>query len=165
MIESVCNRARYITNDNGRKGPVETLRDLGAPDLADDVEEVFVLRDAIAHNHLWEAQIEDHETKGLTLIAAKLRAGYGDTKFNRILDAHTRTTKRLGLDLFPNRIHRGTATLVIRKVAEVFRFLRSKDPSLLGGADPQVMWQRKPTPFCVWADHVTGSSAPRTHRS
>ena len=83
VIESACNRVRYVLGDADRKSAVQTLTDLSAGGLADDVEELFVLRDAIAHNHIWEATVAGDDTKGLALISATLRAGYGDDKFNR----------------------------------------------------------------------------------
>src|SRR6266705_1287918 len=55
VIESVCNRVRYVRGDTARETSVHTLRQLKAEALADDVEELFVLRDVIAHNHVWEA--------------------------------------------------------------------------------------------------------------
>src|SRR6266436_4041057 len=54
VIESVCNRVRYVSGNTTCLGAVHTLRGLNAGELADDVEELFVLRDVIAHNHLWE---------------------------------------------------------------------------------------------------------------
>jgi hypothetical protein len=159
VIESVCNRARYISKDIDRKGAVETLRSLAGHELAADIEEIFVLRDVIAHNHLWEAEIADDETRGLALTSARRRQGYGDEKFSRVVDQVSRRTKRLKLDIFPNRIHRGTALQVIRKVAEVFRSLREKDATLVGGADPLVIWANKPLPFCMWVDRMTSQPA------
>ena len=106
VIESVCNRVRYVRGDVDRKGAVQTLRELLAAGLADDVEEIFVLRDVIAHNHVWEATIADDDAKGLVLVSATKRPGYGDDKFDRVVHLTTRRTRRLHLDVFPNRIHR-----------------------------------------------------------
>lgn len=46
VIESACNRVRYVLGDADRKSAVQTLTDLSAGEMADDVEELFVLRDA-----------------------------------------------------------------------------------------------------------------------
>ena len=117
VIESVCNRVRYVRNDTDRKGTVQTLSELSAGELADEVEELFVLRDVIAHNHVWEATIAEHDSKGLALVAATLRPRYGDEKFARTVDPQTRRTRRLHLDVFPNRIHRQTAVVVLQNAS------------------------------------------------
>jgi hypothetical protein len=149
---------RYERGDPDRKGGVQTLRELQAAGLADDVEEIFVLRDAVAHNHMWEATIAHDETKGLVLVSATKRPGYGDDKFDRTVDLETRQTRRLQLDVFPNRIHRQTAVVAIRKCAEVLRFLEDTDIRFLGYTDPHVVWRSRPMAFYKWADDLQGSA-------
>jgi len=154
VIESVCNRVRYVRGDAGRKGAVQTLRELQGGGLADDVEELFVLRDVIAHNHVWEATIADDDTKGLVLVSATKRPGYGDDKFDRTVDLKTRQTRRLHLDVFPNRIHRQTAVVALQKCVEVLRFLENSDIKFVGGTDPHVIWRSQPVAFYKWADSL-----------
>lgn len=158
VIESVCNRVRYVLGDADRKGAVQTLKDLQGGGLADDVEELFVLRDAIAHNHVWEATIADDDTKGLVLISATKRPGYGDDKFDRTVDLETRQTRRLHLDVFPKRIHRQTAIVAVQKCVEVLRFLEKSDIKFVGSTDPHVIWQSQPVAFYTWADNLQCSA-------
>jgi hypothetical protein len=157
VVESVCNRVRYVRGDAGRKGAVQTLSELQAGGLADDVEELFVLRDVIAHNHVWEAAIAENDTKGLALLSATKQAGYGDDKFDRTVDLQTRHTRRLHLDVFPNRIHRETAVVVLQKCVEVLRFLENSDIRFVGATDPHVIWQSRPVAFYKWADELQHS--------
>jgi len=154
VIESVCNRVRYVRGDVGRKGAVETLKELNAAGLADDIEEIFVLRDVIAHSHLWEATIADDDTKGLALVSATKLPGYGDKKYDRVVDPETRRTRRLQLDVFPNRIHRQTAVVALEKCVEVLRFLETTDTRFVGGVDPYVVWRSRPMPFYGWVDKL-----------
>jgi hypothetical protein len=51
-LSSALNRTRYVRNESHRESAVATLMRLGAGDLAYDVAEVSVIRDAIAHSHL-----------------------------------------------------------------------------------------------------------------
>src|SRR5207244_1579644 len=131
---------------------------LQAGDLADDVEELFVLRDVIAHNHVWEAMTVSDNTKGLALIRATRRPGYGDQKFERAVDLKTRRTRRLHLDVFPTRIHHRTAVVVLQKCVEVLRFLENSDIRFVGTTDPHVIWRTKPVPFYEWVDGLPGSA-------
>ncbi len=169
VIESVCNRVRYVRGDLERTA-VQTLKKLPAPDmlprqevedwctrrdgLADDIEELVVLRDVIAHNHLWEAVVAEDAAKGLTLVSATMQPGYGDPKFGRAVDIPTRQTRRLHLDVFPNRIHRQTAVVAIQKCVEVLRFLENHDIRLVGATDPHIVWRSRPMAFYNWADEL-----------
>jgi hypothetical protein len=158
VIESACNRVRYVRGDVDRKGAVQTLRELQAAGLADDVEEIFVLRDVIAHNHMWEATIADDDVKGLVVVSATKRPGYGDDKFDRVVDLATRRTRRLHLDVFPNRIHRQTAIVALEKCVEVLRFLENSDRSFVGSTDPHVIWRSQPVAFFEWVDKLSRSA-------
>jgi hypothetical protein len=158
VIESACNRVRYVRGDVDRKGAVQTLRELQAAGLADDVEEIFVLRDVIAHNHMWEATIADDDVKGLVVVSATKRPGYGDDKFDRVVDLATRRTRRLHLDVFPNRIHRQTAIVALEKCVEVLRFLENSDSSFVGSTDPHVIWRSRPVAFFEWVDKLSRSA-------
>ncbi|MBI3805643.1 MAG: hypothetical protein HY282_17980 [Nitrospirae bacterium] len=153
VIESVCNRARHVYGLVDRNGAVQTLRELQAGGLADDVEELFVLRDVIAHNHIWEAIAED-DTTGLTLVSATKHPSYGDAKFNRTVDLEIRQTRRLHLDIFPARIHRQTAIVVLQKCVEVLRFLENSDTRLVGSTDPHIIWKSRPVAFYQWVDEL-----------
>lgn len=117
-----------------------------------------MIRDAIAHSHLWEATIVEDTTKGLALLSATKHTAYGDEKFDRIVDLQTRQTRRLHLDVFPNRIHRQTAIVVLRKCVEVLRFLENSDINFVGSADPHVVWRSQPVPFYKWVDGLQGSA-------
>jgi hypothetical protein len=63
LLEGACARTRYVSNSNkDRASAAETFRDLGEEAIGDNVEEIFVVRDAIAHSHLWTAKISWSES-------------------------------------------------------------------------------------------------------
>lgn len=74
-----------------------------------------MLRDIIAHDHIWTAAVRWDDNSGIALDSIEKLAPYGDQKFNRVVDLKTRLTRRLHLDAFPNRIHRATAVVVLKK--------------------------------------------------
>src|SRR5436309_13068237 len=58
LLEGACGRARYVSaSDSKRALAADTFRDLGEDNTADKIEEIFVVRDTIAHAHLWSAKI------------------------------------------------------------------------------------------------------------
>ncbi|HEY2802055.1 MAG TPA: hypothetical protein VGI85_15805 [Chthoniobacterales bacterium] len=153
VVESALNRTRYVRYELQRENAVDTLTRLGAVDLAHDVEEVFVIRDAIAHNHLWAASVRWDDSIGMTLDTAEKLPAYGDHKFNRVVDPKTRATRRLRLDAFPNRIHRATAVAVLKKTVEVLRCLEAIDRRYVYLSQPwHVARGKKLVPFYKWVD-------------
>jgi len=128
LLEGACGRARFVSgSDQKRCSAADTLRHFGGNDLADKVEEIFVVRDAIAHAHLWKAKILWTEND-LRFAEPPVRLpSYGDKKFHRIVDLNSRTTRQLELDIFPTRIHRSTAVIALKECAEALQFLESKD--------------------------------------
>jgi hypothetical protein len=98
------------------------------PNLVNDVEEVFAIRDAIAHNHLWEADIQWGDDGNLRFASPPvLVAGYGDKRFLKVLSPETRQTRRLRLNLFPPRVWRRDAYVTLGKVVEVLLSLEKMD--------------------------------------
>jgi hypothetical protein len=153
VLESAVNRTRYIRGEAGRAVPASTIRRLGATELANDVEEIFVVRDVIAHGHIWEASVRWSE-QGMKLDRVERRASFGDKKFDRIVEPATRQTRRLHLDVFPTRIHRGTAIAALKKCAEVLRFLEGLDQRYVYLEPEYVTWESRDVPFYEWVDHL-----------
>jgi len=92
------------------------------------IEELYVLRDAIVHNHLWDSTIEiDLNSGQLRLLSANLISGYGDKKFSRVININTRRTKHLSLNLFPTRINRSDTIKTLRWVCKFLLFLEKNN--------------------------------------
>lgn len=147
MLESASNRVKYLRQEASRETCRELLARLGAGALADDVEELFVLRDIIAHNHVWAADVD---FKTMRVRTAKLLPGYGDSKFRSVVDLTTRKTRRLNLDIFPTRIHKSTAVAVLKKLAEAMSFLESIDINYLHFAPHTISINESNVPFYTW---------------
>jgi hypothetical protein len=154
VVESALNRTRYVRNEHQRENAVDTLKRLCAGDLPNDIEEVFVLRDIIAHNHIWTVEMRWDDVTGMALDSAEKLPAYGNKNFDRVVDPKTRTTRRLHLDAFPNRIHRATAVTVLKKTVEVLRFLEGLDRNYVYLSQPWHVATRgkKLVPFYKWVD-------------
>src|SRR4029453_846874 len=151
LLEGACGRARFVSG-KGRKrcSAADTLRQFGGNDLADKVEEIYVVRDAIAHAHLWKAKIFWTEND-LRFAEPPMRLpSYGDKKFHRIVDVNSRTTSQSKLDVFPTRIHRATAVVALKECAEALGFLESKDRRFVYLTPQTVRVGGKFIPFYQW---------------
>lgn len=127
LVEGACNRARYVVGQRGKSSASNTLRAFQQHSIADRLDEVFVVRDVVAHGHIWIANVV-MDAGGLTHAGPPtLLPGYGDERFRQLVDIPSRTTRKLKLDVFPSRIHKGTATAVLKECAAALRYLESRD--------------------------------------
>ena len=104
------------------------------------VTEVFVLRDAIFHNHLWEI---DFIWRPMTLRSAALLPHLEDTKFKAAIDPRTRRTRNLRLHLIPTQVTRRDALKVMDVVWKVLLFLERKDRKYCYVSDHHVPFHGK----------------------
>ena len=127
MVESAISRTQYRMKITPPQKALEFIKKEFSNDLFQKIEELFVIRDTIAHNHVWEANVYWDENGKLKLVDAQLVKGYGDKKFGKVVDKNTRKTKLLGLNVFPNRICRSDAITVLKTAVEFLSAIESKD--------------------------------------
>jgi len=126
MVESAISRTQYMMKISPPQKALEFIMQEFPNDLFQKVEELFVIRDTIAHNHVWEANIYWDENAKLKLVDAQLVKGYGDKKFGKAVDNITRKTKLLRLNVFPNRICRSDAITVLKNAVDFLLSVESK---------------------------------------
>jgi hypothetical protein len=68
--------------------------------------DVYVVRDVIFHNHLWEIQYSWGGAPSMVLHAATKHPSFGDQKYNARVNPTTRRTRALGLNVVPIRVDR-----------------------------------------------------------
>ena len=129
LIESFTNRTQYVRGDKKLLDPLSFVKKIySSSGFLEQLEELFVLRDAIAHNHIWDAEFYWDEKLGMRLVSAQPRDEYsGDKKFKKVRDLKNRTTRILKLNLFPTRICRSDAITVLKKAVEFLLFLENQD--------------------------------------
>jgi len=136
MVESYLRRMKYILRERNeledtlaKAKLVKFFRSAFADSsLADDLEELFVARDVVVHNHLWDGEIRWTD-QGMEFVGTPEhdRQLSGDRKFDKVIDRGKRTTRRLGLNLFPTRVWREDAKKCMRIACEVLLQLEEKD--------------------------------------
>jgi len=143
-LESYATRLRYF---HRRVAPGQRLtvakyikRLFADFRLQKAVTEIFVLRDAIFHNHLWEI---DFTWRPTTLRSATLLPHLEDDKFRNVIDLRTRRTRNLRLHLIPTQVTRRDALKVIDVVWKVLLFLERKDRKYCYVSDHHVPFQGK----------------------
>jgi hypothetical protein len=127
LVESAVSRTQYMMKLEPPQKALDFIKREFPNDLHKKVEEIFVMRDTIAHNHVWEANIYWDENGKLKLVDAQRVKGYGDKKFEKVVDSNTRKTKILDLNVFPNRICRTDALTVLKTAFEFLSETERKD--------------------------------------
>lgn len=132
MLEALIGRVSDLQTRLGAKGKANTSR-LSVPDyiaglrrsfkLKKSLTEVFVLRDAIAHGHVWSLEVSGHAKHGSVLHSAKLGAAYGDKKFCDRVNLRTRRTRALGLHVVPSAVSRKEVIKVLDVIRRTLMFL------------------------------------------
>jgi hypothetical protein len=139
LLESMLARARSIVAPE-RRGDVRRPLDFLAfayPDcpFLDDVEELFVLRDVIAHNHIWRVQFSQEPDDWMKLIEREIDEASGDKKFAKAVDFQAGITKRLKLKVIPTQIDRYDVEAVLRVALETIRFVDDRENGRLAIAN------------------------------
>lgn len=121
-LESYVGRVSYLQSQLPKGGKQKGTR-TSVPDylaslrktfrLQKSLTEVFVLRDVIAHGHIWKLEVSDHAVHGQILRGAARLPEYGDSKYKVVINPRTRRSSILGLNLVPSAV--GT-----REVYKVF---------------------------------------------
>jgi hypothetical protein len=130
MLESYVMRVRYI---NRGRFPIERisvsdyLRQL-YPDYqrCRELTEIFVVRDVIAHNHLWEIDFAWSEESVMTLLQAEKESTAGDKEYKKVVNKQMRTNT-LDLNILPTKVDRTNVFKVFDVVWETLIFLESKN--------------------------------------
>jgi hypothetical protein len=152
VLESAIGRAHYILrarpageNDRLLVLPYfETLIDERGTTAA--VREVFSLRDALVHNHLWIQGISA-ETFEPTSLPSFLSEWYGDRKYYEAVNVQAGRTKQLGLNVNPTSVDTGDVRRVLRAVADAGMALEMKVQEGLGFTSQDAPFRGKQRTF------------------
>ena len=148
IIESFISRTQYIRGEKPPKRPMDFLQTTyPASGLADILEELFVVRDVIVHNHVWEIKFLPDELVGMKLVSAELRGGYGDKKFKNVLNPQNRKTRKLSINLLPTKICRTDAVIVFKNALKFLLFLEGRDRRYVYISKQYVQFKGNPTLF------------------
>jgi hypothetical protein len=126
FLESAVMRLRHERHAAAgeRSALAYVRRQCQAGDLAARVTEIFVLRDVVAHNHLWEVTASTDPLKYGATISKGLANISGDAKYRAVVAPGTCTTRVLGLHVIPWRIDRTDAQKTLRTVWSTLQCLR-----------------------------------------
>jgi hypothetical protein len=129
-LESYVMRVRFVHKANqadiDRTAVVNYLRGLYQHfPYNDELIEIYILRDIIIHNHLWEFGFV-WEEEGMSVTSATKRSA-GDSKYRNNVDESARKTKVLGLTVNPIKVGKREVEQVLQTMWRVLLFLEKED--------------------------------------
>lgn len=161
MVESAIGRVRYdLLGEDGclKDKHFKVLRFFTSqfPEcaLTESMKEIFVIRDAVAHGQLYVDEIILDETAGMRLQSPRFVGGYGDDKRNESVDPLTRTTKLLGLHLFPTRIGRSDVLIVLDQAVRILEYLGDHGSKCISISGQYVQDGGRWTPLADYPDQL-----------
>ena len=131
MFESYVVRVRYIQRFSvppTLRSAIDVLLHL-YPKLRHRkaLIDVYVARDAIFHNHLWEIEYSWGGSPSMQLHGAVKDPAFGDRKYLARVNPATRRTKALGISVIPTRVDRRDVKKVFETVWKTLLFLERKN--------------------------------------
>ena len=111
-IEAYRNRIYYLEKRTVSRSVAEDLTvmfksreaNFSEKDFENLLNEVFVLRDVIVHNHIYKVNVEFDGDWQILGHRQELLKGYGDTKFRVSTNSRTKKTTNLKLNVQPGKI-------------------------------------------------------------
>lgn len=130
-LESYSMRVRYINNASQKQIDrinVSKYLKLLYQDFPyeDELTEIFILRDVLAHNHLLEISYSWANEKDMILQEVNKRSK-GDKKYRQLVDIEKNVTKTLGLNVNPIKVGSTDVKIVLQTMWKVLLFLENKN--------------------------------------
>ncbi len=114
--------------------------------LLDEVEELYVLRDALAHGHVWTLEVVTRP-HGQEITSRERHGGYGNPAHTRVVDEKTGRTRKLGLNAIPTQIGFPEAAAALTKLSEALQRLVSVNALEPAAVRRNIAYKRKLTDF------------------
>ncbi len=156
MIESIINRVKYIENKNAEKNLNFFYNFFQDKKLGDELTEIYIIRDCIFHNHLWEFEIKYDESYKEEILQKILMEGYSDLKYNIFVDKEKMQTKNLNLNINPIKICRDDVIKVFKFLYNLFTYFESKNKIYSNSLDEHIKYNEKLIQFRLFLKNKIG---------
>lgn len=132
VLESYTARVRFIRAEEKIPGNLATPAMLAMyfPTLPtkDELIEVFLCRNVLAHNHIWHLDVSDYSRSGSPTISTPSELGFQTNKhYNEVVDVATRRTCILQLNVNPIAVDRSDVRKVFDVVWRTLQFMSSQN--------------------------------------
>lgn len=128
LLESYVARLRFKRQADpvtGRPSIPELLsRYFPTLSTKEELIEVFLIRNVLAHNHIWHLDVSDMEQNGSPTLASPLDLGFQTNKnYAPVVDLTSRRTRKLQLNVNPIAVDRSDVRKVFDIVWRTLKFM------------------------------------------
>ena len=116
--------------------------------------DVYILRDSLMHNHLWELDYEWGGSPGMVLRSASKHPWSGDKKYTQRVNTKVYRTKALGLSVLPSRVDRGDVLKVFDTIWKTLLVFENTDRFQCYVSDQHVQFRGKTRLFAELRDEI-----------
>jgi hypothetical protein len=160
-LESYTMRVRYIKKADQReldKDPVTKYLSKIFPSFpyTEELSEIYIVRDVITHNHLWEISFK-WTNDSMDLIEANNRNS-GDNKYRSNVNLLDRCTRKLGLNVNPINISMSDVHIVLKTMWKILVYIQEQDLQLCSVTEEHYLYHGKLARF---GEIVGNFQAPR----
>jgi len=132
LLESFTARLRFVRKSEGVSGSLSTPELLPkffpALDIEDDLVEVCLVRNVLAHNHIWHMDVSDFPAVGAPTLATPKELGFHTNKeYEHVVDVSIRRTRKLSLNVTPTLVDRSDVRKVFKVVWSTLEFMHAAD--------------------------------------
>ncbi len=140
ILESAITRFRYLKADLTREPGATDYFIASCSDklLSTQVNEIVAVRDSIVHSHIWKGPIYWDEQGQLKFHSPpRILPEFGNRRHKKVINQEKRATTKLELNLYPPRLWRRDAFLVIQTLGLALDYMNKIEHGL--GAD-EISW-------------------------
>ncbi len=119
--------------------------------------DVYVLRDSIFHNHLWEIEYSWGGSPTMVMHAASKHPAFGDKKYTARVNPRTRRTRALGVNVVPTRVDRRDVLKVFDTIWKTLLIFEAQGRSQCYVSHEIVRFAGKTMPFPKMVGHLRNS--------
>jgi hypothetical protein len=132
VLESYTARLRFVRRAEGIAG------NLGTPELLakyfpslptrDELVEVFLVRNVLAHNHIWHLDVSYFAAVGAPTLATPKELGFQTSKhYEQVVNVAARKTHKLSLNVSPTWVDRSDVRKVFEIVWRTLKFMNAQN--------------------------------------
>ena len=157
LLESFVARLRFCRNDELRGStntPDLLLRMF--PDLPnhENLAEIFLVRNIILHNHIWNIDVTNSPERAPTIKTPQDLKTQTNKNYSILVDQVTRKTKVLKLNASPTSIDREDVHKIFSNVWDTLSFMNEKDFSVTPLSNDQVAFNKNRVNFLEVNDAI-----------
>lgn len=152
LLESYVARLRYLRapgpSGAGKSAPDMLLMLFPTLPNHDALREVFLVRNVILHNHIWELDVRLRDEGEIATMRSPQDLNFQvNQHYSMVVNKITRRTMLLGLSINPVGVDRSDIYKVFDVVLATLAFLQSHEPNLGFRAETSVGYAGKRTEF------------------